>query len=378
MAQSDFIEGSVITLNGDTLKGEINLRSNLKNSESCVFKDSKTTTTYLPQDIKSYTVGDDKYYLSKTVKLNTDSTKLFLEVLVQGEASLYYLKDSGDDLFFIDQQERLTLLSNKETIIEKEDGTKYSKESKQYIGALLYTFRDAPKLSSQIKNTAFYYKDLVTITDKYNKFRNPDSENYSKATKNVVYLEAGIGYSSGKYNIISLDEDLDINSATIGADFVFKPLKAHYIWDVTVGLYAMKYKCDDKVGASSENDDSYHLVNIDYTALKVPIKVRYNFPLKKVQPFINAGIINSLALSNNSSLLDHRSEYTQREKGAEISKYQLFYTFGAGLKLHTQNKNYFLFSANYEIKSQSLVSASELDDSKINNLVFTIAYGFKL
>ncbi|WP_282037151.1 outer membrane beta-barrel protein [Saccharicrinis aurantiacus] len=378
MAQSDFVKGSVITLNGDTLYGEVNLRSNIKNSESCIFRDTNTTHTYLPNDIKAYTASTDKYYISKTVKLNADSANFFLEVLVQGDASLYYLKHSGDDLFFIDQEGRLTLLSNKETIIEKDDGTKYSKESKQYIGALLYTFRDAPKLTSQIKNTEFYYKSLVNITNKYNQFKNPNTQNYSKTTKNKVYLETGAGYTGITYNINSLDTDLSLGSATVGVDFVFKPLKAHYVWDVTLGLYAVKYKGDSKIEYNSYSDDSYHLVSIDYTAIKTPIKVRYSLPMKKFQPFINAGIINSIALNNNSTLVNHRSEYTQNEKDASISKYQLFYTFGAGLKWHTQNKNYFNLSANYEIKSQSLVSVSELDYGKINNLVFTISYCFKL
>ena len=107
-AQINLREGIVITLQGDTLQGDIDYRSDFQNAQRCVFVAPGATapTTYLPGEIQGYRFTDNgRYYVSKEVPTHADSEfkkMAFVEFVVRGNVSFYYISDRNSDLFLLD------------------------------------------------------------------------------------------------------------------------------------------------------------------------------------------------------------------------------------------------------------------------------------
>lgn len=109
-AQVNLREGYVITLQGDTLKGSVDYRSDYRNSKQCIFiaNGSDKYTTFLPGEIHSYRFVDNgRYYISKTVQIGNEGERtVFLEYLVRGEMSLYFLSSTTSaDMFFFENKD---------------------------------------------------------------------------------------------------------------------------------------------------------------------------------------------------------------------------------------------------------------------------------
>ena len=98
LAQVNLREGIVVTLEGDTLHGSIDYRTDEINSEQCYFiqDGQQEVVVYHPQDIAGYRFLDNgRYYVSRTVRDEKKKREvtLFLEFVLQGQLSLYRLND---------------------------------------------------------------------------------------------------------------------------------------------------------------------------------------------------------------------------------------------------------------------------------------------
>ena len=105
-AQVNFHEGIVITLQGDTLHGMIDYRTDRINSEQCVFmaNGASATTTYLPGQIEGYRFLDNgRFYVSRNAPTPVGSNQvMFLEYVLRGQLNLYYLRCDGNDFFYLE------------------------------------------------------------------------------------------------------------------------------------------------------------------------------------------------------------------------------------------------------------------------------------
>lgn len=100
MAQNNVREGYIITLQGDTIHGQIDFRTSAMNSKRCVFKQNGESTfkTYLPEDISGYRFTNNGiYYISKLVDTKDEGKKmLFVEYILHGNMNLYQV--GGDEM----------------------------------------------------------------------------------------------------------------------------------------------------------------------------------------------------------------------------------------------------------------------------------------
>lgn len=143
-AQSNYKEGYVITLQGDTLWGEIDYRGNHTMRNICRFKQNDNITEFSPNDIAAYRFTDSKYFVSREI----DGKKHFLEFLIKGELNLYTL----GDLYYIETEDKpLVLLPYEKGKTYKKDGKEYFVKPTQLKGRLTYYTQDAPQLKSKIE-----------------------------------------------------------------------------------------------------------------------------------------------------------------------------------------------------------------------------------
>jgi hypothetical protein len=94
--QSDKQQGYIITLQDDTIYGYIQNNGYIRNSKMCVFSRNIDSIgkEFMPGDIHSYKFTEGKYYFSKTVDIDSISSKVFLEYLIDGKVDIYYLMET--------------------------------------------------------------------------------------------------------------------------------------------------------------------------------------------------------------------------------------------------------------------------------------------
>jgi len=160
--QSDFRPGYIIKNQNDTVYGEIAYQCDLFMSSSCHFKDSNNIIVdYSPNDIVAYRFIDNKYFISREVNYK----KVFLECLVKGEVSFYYMRDEDGDHYYIEKEgEKFAEIPYSKGF----DNDLYQSKYKRHTGLLTYYMQDAPELKSEIQSLERpEQRNLIKLAEDY-------------------------------------------------------------------------------------------------------------------------------------------------------------------------------------------------------------------
>jgi len=168
-AQTNYLPGFIVTLEGDSITGLVDSRGEIRNSRVCSYKTDMESepVKYQPGEIKAYGFVDGKYYVSKDIVLNQDSTTVFLEYLINGIVDVYFYSDHVVSQYYIDKDGmKPTLLDNKDIIVDI-DGKKMAKKNSRYIGVLKYVFNESPKVQKKAEGISLTHKNLIKIAKDY-------------------------------------------------------------------------------------------------------------------------------------------------------------------------------------------------------------------
>lgn len=164
-AQTDFRPGYVIRKSGDTIFGQIDYRGDLLMGRLCKFMDKNSLITeFSPGDIAAFRFVDSKYYVSSEI----GDKKAFLEYLIKGKVSIYYLRDEEGDHYYIDKEEARLVEIPYEEGIKEVNNKKIYYESTRHTGFLQYYMKDAPELQSRIQSIKKpEHKNLIRLAEDY-------------------------------------------------------------------------------------------------------------------------------------------------------------------------------------------------------------------
>jgi len=158
-SQENYIDGYVIKIDGDTLKGYVDYRDWQINPDNISFKKelSDQKLNYTPIDIQGFGVDGEKYEsaiaqteispssinnITKDTELNIVIDTSFLRTIIQGEKSLYYKKTNfGNDQFYVKMDGKFELLTYKRYLVSR-DGKDIAAENRKYLGQLSYYLSD--------------------------------------------------------------------------------------------------------------------------------------------------------------------------------------------------------------------------------------------
>ncbi len=170
VAQINLRHGYIITNLNDTIQGQIDFRTDERNSTVCDFYSagSDQKESYKPGDIYAYRFTDDgKFYVSRKVTIYDKPQTLFLEYLIKGVVSLYYYKDDADHFFFENEEGRMVeATKDVQEIITRSSHTNI-RTGKQYVGVMTWMFQDSEKVKKQIPKLDLTKSDLIKITKEY-------------------------------------------------------------------------------------------------------------------------------------------------------------------------------------------------------------------
>lgn len=317
-AQSNYKEGYVITLENDTIYGWIDFRMDHINSVLCKFKERITEPekVYHPGEIDAYRfINEGKYYVSRTVEIDSIEKKVFLEYLVQGMMNLYYLPDGNGYYFFENKDGSLDAITKKPDEII--DNSKL-KVDNRYKGMLAYVFRDCPPLSVESSDAGFDRKSMIDYTKSYH------DQMCSSGEKCIIFendykkkfTKFDFSFFSGfEFNEIKLLQIYDIYppkmisfSPVIGAGLnISSPrfMKSlNFIFDVTLS----------KIVGACDFTHSYYVTfsQFNFSAIKSNMcgGLEYIYHKGKIRPAINAGISYSHLYNIKSTIRNNSQAYT--------------------------------------------------------------------
>lgn len=170
-AQDNLQLGYILIKQNDTVFGYIDDQGYCLNSLFCDFKakGSDSLIRYFPKDLYGYRFQDDKYYITKEVKIDGKDSLVFLEYLIHGKIDFFMMQDKGriNHYYATDGSSPLVELLYEDEIIRK-DGKNYLKENKQYISVLEFLTRSAPEMAKDIE----YFpdpkqKNLIKLGEEY-------------------------------------------------------------------------------------------------------------------------------------------------------------------------------------------------------------------
>jgi len=341
MAQSDFRPGYIIKNNGDTLSGLIDYKGNQANARKCVFRFSKDASDekFTPDDIKAYRFIDSKYYVSKKV-MTGDSieTQLFLEYLIDGIVDIYYyLSPSGDNYFIDSGNNQLILLKDNEDKVIVDEKI-YASDVKRYRGILKYIFSKSPKVSREVDDIPLDHKSLIRIAKEYHEAVCTDKE-CIVFEKKLPSIKWQIGPVAGiSFDLADVNGDLDDEYFYLrGSDFnvsVFPLIGLNvkvnlpYLNERMNLLFSPEFGYKECETRNTTNYLGYPVISyIHLTQYRLAnsLLLNYEFPVKKIKPFITAGFRMSYYFKSDYisrstftiypsyTLEYHRSNYTETD-----------------------------------------------------------------
>jgi len=168
----DYSNGYVITLNHDTIYGEIANTNFYLHSINCKFRENSKTTniTYVPNQLIGYRLNSGKYYVSKTVLVDSIPTTFFMEYLINGKLKFFFRQAKGLINHYYAENDTSgvrELIYINEIVHTKEDGI-IKVEKKKYVGLLTVLTSDCSSIQSDIINiNEPDHKKLIKFAKKY-------------------------------------------------------------------------------------------------------------------------------------------------------------------------------------------------------------------
>lgn len=271
--KATFKEGYIITLEGDTLYGEIRYRGDLYLAKNCVFKEKGTSNSinYIPSSIKSYRFTEGRYFVSKKV----NKIYLFLEMLVDGELDLYYYRGDTKDHYLMEKEgiPLSELPYDKDEIVSLE-GKTVANPQNRYLATLRYYMSDAPKIQANIKDSGenIGHKSLIELTTNYH-------DEVCKNNSCIVYHRKGFAVKANWEVLGSIELFSNSIAPQLG-------ILTHLWLPRTNEKIYLKTGLIKRFTSSSNKDENNVASDISWT---IPFQFEYIAPSKKIAPKLAYG-----------------------------------------------------------------------------------------
>lgn len=305
LAQKNFVDGYIITQDGDSLIGKIDLRSSTKNYQSCMFEKGDVTE-YLPADILGYGFSGGKYYTSQALE------NVFVEVIISGELSLYKYKSS----LYIQKKDgsvdRLdyTLEEEEKADWRTEKATKSNTEwHRIFASAIADCYDDPSKTVAPLKLTE---KELTAAVIDYNNCRNLPYTVYKQNKEGVKFnfgLMAGYTFATlkaeaGNFPILSrhLAEEYTSQFPFFGGSVNISSPKISETLSFQQDILYSQTSFSSIVETDVTSRDEVHTVDIDLTMISLPFSIKYQSTGQSISYFFQAGGNIELLSGSDTSL----------------------------------------------------------------------------
>lgn len=298
-SQENFVTGSVITNDRDTLYGLIDYQYWELNPYKVSFKpDAKSASiSYAPNDIIEYRVNNEIFVRGQVASNETEEVEtVFLQTIFNSKKSLYYYKsNSGVVNFYTKQGGRFELLIKKD---------------KKYIEQLSVYLSDCPKVSKMIIGTAYTKFSLKKLFDNY--FFNSHTyvlfrQKYVSKVEYGVLAGASltkIDFSKAQFNFLHLLDTTEFSASYNFSGGLFLNVLlpwSKWRWSIYNELLYSSYKVNGSIKFITAIDD-YVIYRTEFALsyIKLNNLLRIKYSIGQTSIFINGGISNGYAFKQSN------------------------------------------------------------------------------
>lgn len=297
-SQQKFKEGQITLQNGTTINCFIKYVHTQTNPEKITYKVNidDEEREYNQREIQGFTVENRIKFIKETVDFDNseeDSNKLsynkepeyikvtaLLEVLIEGNASLYRLYKNGKARYFykIDDNPIVPLIYKRYLV-----PTGFVRENFDYITELNNNVNCTGKIITKKRDLEYYAKELMKYFNEYNKCKGKESTFIMAKEKTSIGVAARVGYgvitSSINYEGYS---PLKVNSKEGNRKDIGIQLEInlpYYLrkWSIIGDLYY--YNINQNFTHMTENPYRINESSIKIQSLNVSVGFRYNIYL---------------------------------------------------------------------------------------------------
>lgn len=368
--------GYIITLQNDTINGTIDYRTATHNSHYCIFQAAGNSEyqTFSPTEINSYRLTDTgKYYVSRTIELGDTKKNYFLEYLIKGLVSLYYISYNEADYFFFEDelgQMYTTCITGNGEI----GGTgNWRQHRSQMIRPIFEVFRESPNIQRKLTESNLDKKGLSELTREYHNEICTSAEEcvkfeYDKKERMIeLKLHAAVGIAYYTLNASQLQEDWGFEemaqiaySVGVGVDMYFPRASNKFYTQFFLSYSPINMKKKNVIyqKGSIQNPYCYHL---DATLINTQLGCAYRLGNKKWTPILQAGIlcnfINGIKAGTNA-IIEDGSEW----KDYLFSTKQISWGVYGGITFEHPIKQHALYTNfNYQYSKNAILNLQTLN-----------------
>ncbi|MEM8600262.1 MAG: hypothetical protein AAGF99_10105 [Bacteroidota bacterium] len=297
-----YAPGSVVTVDGDTLRGEIALVPDFVKARGVTFRATPddTPTTLTHRDAQSYQVEGGSRFVYRWVYFNPDSSRgahVFLRELVRGPRTLYALHVTVDaDSFYVEGADFPV-----EGLFEYRTklGATRSRLVKPWVGTLNRAFQACRPLLDDVAEAEYRERAFTELVLGYNECVDPEyrpeplANRVDRQSGYAVHfsLEAAGGIvsleRSASVNLDSADDDGMTTVSLRGVMLVeFQAWPSTFYGAIELGL--------QRIGTATVSDNdpspfgSFDEVEESYAPIGVTLGLgfQYDAPLRPLTPFL--------------------------------------------------------------------------------------------
>jgi hypothetical protein len=368
-AQQNFQSGSVVTLAGETLTGEIDYKNWQRTPETIRFRKgaSSTAVDYGVNDITSFTVSNETYkrgvveIIGREDVINklrfedeypSKSDTVFLRTLVSGPKSLYNYTDNVEHFYITNEEGKFELLVYKKfkKIVERDVKINYNDEMltivtlKTYISQLSNYFSNCSKVNDDLKyRAADLRKAFMSYYDcagsKAELIQDKEEEKFE------FVLLAGVANTSFNASTesdqmvgrVGYSKSNDV-TAGVAVDIVFPRQRGRVSFtnELMYSSYKTKGVYHYTVNPFIFDDYTYEF---QYSYVKLNNMLRYKFLANNYIIFINGGVSNGIVIKEVNRFTQERTangvKSTAKTGKAfeDTRKWELGILAGAGVRV---------------------------------------------
>jgi hypothetical protein len=294
-AQTRWVNGYVVTIQGDTLRGQ--LAEVPASSGTLAFRTNgqSAPVDYTPNDVEIiyYSTGV-KYQALSLPAFNIQSR--WSEVLSEGKALLYLV----DNRFILNLNNEYHELKS-ETRTNLEGGKAVQRMTYPYKGLLNYLFNDCEKVKQDITSSTLTTQSLRALVNKYNSCFGTVAElNSLKVSKFRIGLVAGITARTDKHSGAGEAVNfLTQNTFQTGSVFLAGIMAQYAVSNrMNITLEVQRYTTATEKTLTSSSEDNF--VQYSYSSLQVSILPQLDFRSEGIIPYAMLGP-TLIFMGNNES-----------------------------------------------------------------------------
>ncbi len=387
-SQKDLRPGYIITLQNDTIYGQINNKSTSNFNSKCEFYayNSSKSTTYLPGEINMFRIVNDKCFISKIVNIDGEDKTLFLEFLLEGIVNLYFCHYKKEETYFIEKDDEIHKLENNKVSHTDANNIQYLQDDNKYKGMLFVLFEDEPQLRTKINSTILTHKSLINLTKDYHDMVCDDHQCiiYKKEPKKIIFRPY-VGYKNAIVGLKTSQDKSQYSSFVLGIDLNLNTFNSNPRWGILIGLNFSKEEFNDAFLNTlyindTESKERTHRIHVKDNALEVPISIEYTFPYKTIKPFLGIGYSNIFLLNKEAEVyrqyfLSNGSYSYERLTETDIRPYQSGINASAGFKVPFK-KSYLQVRFNYQYRFCPIADNYKTDYLNIQSYSLNLGWAF--